>query len=423
MATTVTTATTATTSPSTEATWLRVRDELLNHFNADSVKKKLTPEILNHKGGERQGSLLHCASFNGTGKAVELLVVCGAKIEATDMYGGTPLIEAARGGNVETMEVLLKKGAKIEAVDSAGTALWMAAYRGHLPCVKLLVKYGANTKVIGKWKSGHKDCTPEQIASYKGYEDIMDFLQRASKNEKPLASTPDSRPFDGKSNGIAQTNGSSNGKSAKSVWNSFSSIGVIGDSLRSSNGANGYNGFNMSDLHMGLPNSDALQDLLNGDKNDDDITVAIRKLLDQQVDQLKLDNSKLRTDNDRLVKERELYGQECGRLQQECDMMKQQLDFYKKMLAKMCGEDLHGVEWVELRGLEKQLEHGWRKVRELVERESEDLILCGMCLKSKKNNMCVPCGHMMCDGCLSSVKDSFCPFCRYGIQSVQKMFY
>jgi len=103
--------------------------------------------------------------------------------------------------------------------------------------------------------------------------------------------------------------------------------------------------------------------------------------------------------------------------------MKQQLDFYKKMLAKMCGEDLHGVEWVELRGLEKQLEHAWRKVRELVERESEDLILCGMCLKSKKNNMCVPCGHMMCDGCLNSVKDSFCPFCRYGIQSVQKMFY
>jgi len=432
-------------NPSVEATWLRVRDELLNHFS-DGIKKKLTPELLNHKGGERQGTLLHSASFSGTGKAVDLLIACGSKIEATDMYGGTPLIEAARGGNVDTMEVLLKKGAKIEAVDSAGTALWMAAYRGHLPCVKLLVKYGANTKVIGKWKSGHKDCTPEQIASYKGYEDIVDFLQRTSKNDKlPLASTPESRPYDSPKavNGVP-TNGSSNGKS-KSVWNSFSSIGVIGDSLRNGSASNGFvNAFNMSDLHLGLPNGNGdmihglnglngfgEQDYINLDslvgeklsEHSDDLTLQIRKLLDAQVDQLKVENSKLRNDNDRLSKERDIFGQECGRLQQECDMMKQQMDFYKKMLAKMCGEDLHGVEWAELRSLEKQLEHAYRKVKELTERESEDLILCGLCLKSKKTTMCVPCGHMMCDGCLNTVKDSYCPFCRYQIQSVQKMFY
>jgi len=439
-----------TTNPTVEATWLRVRDELLNHFS-EGIKKKLTAEILNHKGGERQGTLLHCASFSGTGKAVDLLIATGAKIEATDMYGGTPLIEAARGGNVETMEVLLKKGAKIEAVDSAGTALWMAAYRGHLPCVKLLVKYGASTKVIGKWKSGHKDCTPEQIASYKGYEDIVDFLQRTSKNDKlPLASTPESRPFDNPKavNGVPHPNGTANGKS-KNVWNSFSSIGVIGDSLRNGSASNGFSAFNMSDLHLGLPNGtgDMIHGLLNngglngfgaeqdyinsldslvGDKldpNDDSLTLQIRKLLDAQVDQLKVENSKLRNDNDRLAKERDIFGQECGRLQQECDMMKQQVDFYKKMLSKMCGEDLHGVEWAELRSLEKQLEHAYRKVKELVERESEDLILCGLCLKSKKTTMCIPCGHMMCDGCLGSVKDSYCPFCRYQIQSVQKMYY
>lgn len=64
----------------------------------------------------------HDTVFVDPGKAlvIELLLNAGAKIEATDAAGNTPLHEAARLRSVRAAEVLIARGAKRDAVNHAG---------------------------------------------------------------------------------------------------------------------------------------------------------------------------------------------------------------------------------------------------------------------------------------------------------------
>ena len=66
----------------------------------------------------------------------------------------TPLMIAAREGEVEIAEFLVRNGADINAKTRDGhTALMMAVYNRNLDIVKLLLKNGANVHV--KSKQGH----------------------------------------------------------------------------------------------------------------------------------------------------------------------------------------------------------------------------------------------------------------------------
>ena len=63
------------------------------------------------------------------------------------MYGDTPLIEAARGGDVEVVRLLLSAGADVERADSSDcTPLIYAARGGHVEVERLLLSAGADTK-------------------------------------------------------------------------------------------------------------------------------------------------------------------------------------------------------------------------------------------------------------------------------------
>jgi hypothetical protein len=89
---------------------------------------------------------------------VRALLAAGAKLDAADDLGRTPLILAAGEGKLEVLRELLKAGADIEAVTDAGeTPLMEAARWGHLEAVRVLIAAGAdvNRAVDGETAYDH----------------------------------------------------------------------------------------------------------------------------------------------------------------------------------------------------------------------------------------------------------------------------
>ena len=69
-----------------------------------------------------------------------LLKAQGAKVEAPNKYGVTPLIMAAQNGHIEVVRFLEAQGAKVDTPANDGcTPLYFAAQNGHLEVVRFLV--------------------------------------------------------------------------------------------------------------------------------------------------------------------------------------------------------------------------------------------------------------------------------------------
>src|SRR5262249_17449499 len=74
--------------------------------------------------------------FANSAAKVKLLVACGAVVNAADKWGETALMKAATAGDVEVVQALLDGGADVNARDPTGaTALLhaLAQERGHRP--------------------------------------------------------------------------------------------------------------------------------------------------------------------------------------------------------------------------------------------------------------------------------------------------
>ena len=77
---------------------------------------------------------------------VKLSLEKGAKIEARDREGRTPLLLSVLGKDSDTMNLLLDHGADIEAKDNDGrTALVLAGMYGKVGMVRLLRQRGADS--------------------------------------------------------------------------------------------------------------------------------------------------------------------------------------------------------------------------------------------------------------------------------------
>lgn len=137
---------------------------------------------------------------------VDLLIKSGADINATDNYGYTPLLYAARRNNYFTMKYLLDKGANISATTKEGETVLMVLVanirnsllsfneRPHiiLDIVKLLASHGVDINAKDKKGKGVLDYTQEEfylrvgkekIKEYYDGKDLIDMLKEAGAKE------------------------------------------------------------------------------------------------------------------------------------------------------------------------------------------------------------------------------------------------
>jgi ankyrin repeat protein len=93
--------------------------------------------------------LHHAAANNDDRTLTKLINHSGVNVNATNSYtGDTALHEATRYGHYEAANTLLIYGAKVNAQNRDGdTPLHMAIYsQNNIKCVKLLIHYGASQK-------------------------------------------------------------------------------------------------------------------------------------------------------------------------------------------------------------------------------------------------------------------------------------
>lgn len=95
---------------------------------------------------DRQETLLHKAANQGWRRAVNLLLICGAKVTNEDFCGRTPLLQAIESGDEDTINKMLRSGVSIDTtVDSyERTMLHIAVQHDREHIVPLLVDKNAN---------------------------------------------------------------------------------------------------------------------------------------------------------------------------------------------------------------------------------------------------------------------------------------
>jgi ankyrin len=133
--------------------------------NADVVRRLISAGAdVNAKEASRQQTALMWAASERHADIVRLLVEKGADVHARTAVntpnrrpgmraagaaGLTPLLFAARVGDVESARILLDAGARIDDLADEGlTALGFATVRGHVPMALLLLERGANANAM-----------------------------------------------------------------------------------------------------------------------------------------------------------------------------------------------------------------------------------------------------------------------------------
>ncbi|CAG9773085.1 unnamed protein product [Ceutorhynchus assimilis] len=121
-----------------------------------------------------RNTALTLACFQGRHEVVALLLDRKANVEHRAKTGLTPLMEAASGGYVEVGRVLLDKGADVNATpvpSSRDTALTIAADKGHVKFVELLLDRRAQVEVKNK-----KGNSPLWLAANGGHLPVIEML-------------------------------------------------------------------------------------------------------------------------------------------------------------------------------------------------------------------------------------------------------
>jgi ankyrin repeat protein len=96
-------------------------------------------------------------------------------VNSKDRHGHTPLIDAAKGGDLEAVKDLLHRGAEVDAQSEKGkTALHYAAANGHVEVVKLLLANGAQVDA-----RDHEWRTPLMLAAIYGCNHTVQALLSA----------------------------------------------------------------------------------------------------------------------------------------------------------------------------------------------------------------------------------------------------
>ena len=111
-------------------------------------------------------------TVTGTGSMIEKGGRMMQNVNTKDRHGHTPLMEAAKVGDIETVKDLVKRGADLEAKSEKGkTALHYAAANGHVVVVTLLLEQGATVDARDRdWR------TPLMLAAIYGCNHTIQSL-------------------------------------------------------------------------------------------------------------------------------------------------------------------------------------------------------------------------------------------------------
>ena len=153
---------------------------MLAAMNGHTAAVKLLLDMgsdINAQIETNRNTALTLACFQGRHEVVSLLLDRKANVEHRAKTGLTPLMEAASGGYIEVGRVLLDKGADVNAApvpSSRDTALTIAADKGHLKFVELLLQRGAAVEVKNK-----KGNSPLWLAANGGHLGVVELLCNA----------------------------------------------------------------------------------------------------------------------------------------------------------------------------------------------------------------------------------------------------
>ena len=112
---------------------------------------------------------------------VQYMLIHGARVDATNEEGNTPLMIAAAYGYPELARTLIENGADVNARSRIGnTALIYATQEGQTDVVQLLVDYDADLQA-----RNHYGSTPQKLATGWGHRDIVQILKEEQIPQRP----------------------------------------------------------------------------------------------------------------------------------------------------------------------------------------------------------------------------------------------
>src|SRR5262245_34388133 len=161
--------------------------EAVKTRNAAEIQRLLKQAIdVNATYGDGS-TALHWAAYWDDDQTADLLIRAGAKVNAADDHGVTPLwLACANGANAAIVERLLKAGANPNAAHVTGeTALMSAARTGNRAAVERLL--AAQASVRGSEKTRGQDAL--MWAAAQGHQDIVRALITAGADVNARSGT------------------------------------------------------------------------------------------------------------------------------------------------------------------------------------------------------------------------------------------
>ncbi|OAF68931.1 hypothetical protein A3Q56_03304 [Intoshia linei] len=123
-------------------------------------------------GSAHKNTPLHEAAWNGFSKCLNLLILAGAKVNASNKLGFTPLHLTAQNGHNQSTRILLLAGSYVKKVNNFGdTPLQTAARYGHAGVTKLLIMAKSDLN----HKNYNGDCALDIVQSL-GYRKMYQMM-------------------------------------------------------------------------------------------------------------------------------------------------------------------------------------------------------------------------------------------------------